>query len=290
MNWQTIVTAMLPEHLLLAGIVAADRARDRAGPAARRIHGVAARRDRGGRRRGRGCAAHGLCGGAVSRSNSRWTRSPRSARRSCSRWRFPCCSFRATNSRSAQFPILLLSSLYGVCLLLSADSFLTLFLGLELMSLPVYVLVLLAFRRPESAEAALKYLVLGGTASATLLMGVSLLYGGSGSLALSVFAAALASSDTMASVGRRAGGRRVLPEGRDRAVPCLGAGRLRRRRGPGDRVHGDDHQGRRAARRGAPVRQRDRCRRRWPISSPSCRCCRSSGATSRRCGSRAFAA
>jgi len=64
------------------------------------------------------------------------------------------------------FPVLLLSSLYGVCLLLSADSFLTLFLGLELMSLPVYALVLLAFRRPQSAEAALKYLVLGGTATA----------------------------------------------------------------------------------------------------------------------------
>ena len=99
-----------------------------------------------------------------------------------------------------QFHILLLSSLYGVCLLLSADSFLTLFLGIELMSLPVYALVLLAFRRPESAEAALKYLVLGGTATATLLMGVSLLYGSSGSLALSVFADALSSTNTMASV------------------------------------------------------------------------------------------
>ena len=98
------------------------------------------------------------------------------------------------------FPILLLSSLYGVCLLLSADSFLTLFLGLELMSLPVYALVLLAFRRPESAEAALKYLVLGGTATATLLMGVSLLYGSTGSLALSGFADALMSPDPMASV------------------------------------------------------------------------------------------
>ncbi len=86
---------------------------------------------------------------------------------------------------------LLLSSLYGFCLLLSAQSFLTLFLGLELMSIPVYVLVLLAFRRPESAEAALKYLVLGGTATAMFLMGVSLLYGGSGSLALDGFAAAL---------------------------------------------------------------------------------------------------
>ena len=61
-----------------------------------------------------------------------------------------------------QFHILLLSSLYGACVLLSAESFLVLFLGLELMSLPVYVLVLLAFRRPECAEAALKYLVLGG--------------------------------------------------------------------------------------------------------------------------------
>src|SRR5204863_1036455 len=95
------------------------------------------------------------------------------------------------------FPVLLLSSLYGVCLLLSADSFLTLFLGIELMSLPVYVLVLLAYRRPESAEAALKYLVLGGTATATLLMGVSFLYGGGGSLALSVFADALRSPGTL---------------------------------------------------------------------------------------------
>jgi len=97
-----------------------------------------------------------------------------------------------------QFHILLLSSLYGVCLLLSADSFLTLFLGLELMSLPVYVLVLLAYRRPESAEAALKYLVLGGAATATLLMGVSLLYGTSGSLGLAAFASALGSPDIVA--------------------------------------------------------------------------------------------
>jgi NADH-quinone oxidoreductase subunit N len=91
----------------------------------------------------------------------------------------------------SRFHALLLSSLYGVCLVLSGDSFLTLFLGLELMSLPVYVLVLLAFRRPECAEAALKYLVLGGTATATFLMGVSLLYGDTGSLSLSAFAKAL---------------------------------------------------------------------------------------------------
>ena len=96
---------------------------------------------------------------------------------------------------------LFLSSLYGFCLMLSSDSFLTLFLGLELMSLPVYVLVLLAFGRPESPEAALKYLVLGGTATAMFLMGVSLLYGGSATLALSSFANALGSHDVMAIAG-----------------------------------------------------------------------------------------
>jgi NADH-quinone oxidoreductase subunit N len=98
------------------------------------------------------------------------------------------------------FPILLLSSLYGVCLMLSSDSFLTLFLGLELMSLPVYPLILMAYRRPESAEASLKYLVLGGTGTATLLMGVSLLYGASGSMSLDAFGIALQSRDTMSHV------------------------------------------------------------------------------------------
>ena len=96
-----------------------------------------------------------------------------------------------------EFSALLLSSLYGVCLLISADSFLTMFLGLELMSLPVYALIVLAFRRPVSAEAALKYLVLGGSATAMFLMGVSLLFGVSGSMDISAFATALSASDLM---------------------------------------------------------------------------------------------
>ncbi len=98
---------------------------------------------------------------------------------------------------TTRFHVLVLSSLYGVCLMLSADTFLTLFLGIELMALPVYVLVLIAFSRPDSVEAALKYLVLSGAATATLLMGVSLLYGGTGSMALSTFATAVGSADLM---------------------------------------------------------------------------------------------
>jgi NADH-quinone oxidoreductase subunit N len=98
----------------------------------------------------------------------------------------------------SRFYTLLVSSLYGICLILSSGSFLTLFLGLEIMSLPVYALVLLAYRRPASAEAALKYLVLSGTASATFLMGASLVYGASGSLAIGAFHIALASGSPLA--------------------------------------------------------------------------------------------
>ncbi len=105
-----------------------------------------------------------------------------------------------------EFPVLLLASLYGAGLMQSADSFLTLFLGLEILSVPVYVLVLLAYRRPQSAEAALKYLVLGGTATAMFLMGVALIYGSSASLGvrtgqamgLPAFATAMGSHDSIA--------------------------------------------------------------------------------------------
>jgi len=71
---------------------------------------------------------------------------------------------------------------------------------LELMSLPVYALILLGPSRRDSPEAALKYLVLGGTATATLLMGASLLYGLTGTLALSSFADALAARSALATM------------------------------------------------------------------------------------------
>jgi NADH-quinone oxidoreductase subunit N len=99
-----------------------------------------------------------------------------------------------------RFYILLLSSLYGVLLVSSSDGFLTMFLGLEIMSMPVYAMVLLAYQRHAAAEAALKYLVLGGAATAMFLMGASLVYGATGSLALDAFGKAAQAKDTLANV------------------------------------------------------------------------------------------
>lgn len=110
----------------------------------------------------------------------------------------PCVLLARASFSEPRYYILLLSSLYGASLLPGADSFISLFLSLELMSVPVYALVVMAFNRPEAAEAALKYLVMGGTATATLLLGVSLLFGTTGSLGLAAFGTALNSGQPIA--------------------------------------------------------------------------------------------
>ena len=189
-----------------------------------------------------------------------------------------------------EFPVLLLSSLYGVCLMQSADSFLTLFLGLEIMSLPVYVLVLLAYRRPQSAEAALKYLVLGGTATAIFLMGVSLLYGGTGSMDIAVFARALGSADAMA---RAAVVLVILAFFLKAAIVPFHAWAPDAYEGasvPVTAYMAVDRQGRRAAGRGARCSARPSWPRRCSNWWPCCRWSPSSGATWPRCASPACAA
>jgi len=192
MNWQTVFTAMLPEHCLLAGIVilicveiASSRPR---GSAALSLAALTAAVV--------AAAWLHVSGYVAAPFAEQYSVDPASslAKAIVLALAVPVVLLARDEFDHSRFYLLLLSSLYGVCMILSGDSLLTLFLGLELMSLPVYVLVLLAFRRPESAEAALKYLVLSGAATATFLMGVSLLYGASGSLALSAFAAALGSA------------------------------------------------------------------------------------------------
>lgn len=85
---------------------------------------------------------------------------------------------------TGEFAILGLFSTLGMMVLVSANSMLTLYLGLELLSLPVYAMVALRRNSGEATEAALKYFVMGGLASGMLLYGISLLYGATGQLDL----------------------------------------------------------------------------------------------------------
>ncbi|MCI1662057.1 MAG: NADH-quinone oxidoreductase subunit NuoN [Actinomyces sp.] len=99
--------------------------------------------------------------------------------------------------RSEMFPLTLFS-LGGMMVFPAADSFVTLFVALEVMSLPLYILAATARRRRQlSQEAGLKYFLLGAFASAFLLMGSALLYGYSGSLTISEVATALPTTNGM---------------------------------------------------------------------------------------------
>jgi NADH-quinone oxidoreductase subunit N len=80
--------------------------------------------------------------------------------------------------------VLTLFALLGMMVMISAGSFITLYLGLELQSLALYAMVALQRDRPQPAEAAMKYFVLGALASGMLLYGMSMLYGATGSLGL----------------------------------------------------------------------------------------------------------
>ena len=83
-----------------------------------------------------------------------------------------------------EFMSLLLFSLLGMMILISANSFLTVYLGLELMSLCLYALVALNRDSPQATEAAMKYFVLGALSSGLLLYGMSMIYGATGTLTI----------------------------------------------------------------------------------------------------------
>jgi NADH-quinone oxidoreductase subunit N len=83
-----------------------------------------------------------------------------------------------------EFLTLLLFSLLGMMVLISANSFLTVFLGLELMSLCLYAMVALNRDSAIATEAAMKYFVLGALSSGLLLYGMSMIYGATGTLTL----------------------------------------------------------------------------------------------------------
>lgn len=90
-----------------------------------------------------------------------------------------------------EFYVLSLLSMLGMMVLISGDNLLTLYLGLELMSLPLYAMVALKRAKERCIEAAMKYFVMGALASGLLLYGFSFLFGLAHSLNLTAIAAIL---------------------------------------------------------------------------------------------------
>ena len=141
MNWHEVLKAMLPEHLLLAGMLVLLAAGDPARPAARRLRrcllALAA------------AAAAALMlhaeGFAGAPFTGHFSVSPDAslAKFALIALALPVLLISRDDFAETRYYVLLLASLYGACLLVSSDSLPTLFLGLELMSLPVYALVLL---------------------------------------------------------------------------------------------------------------------------------------------------
>ena len=107
-------------------------------------------------------------------------------------------------SAHGEYHALLLASIAGMSILVSATDLVTLFVGIELLSIPLYVLCATEMHRAASLESGLKYLIIGGVGSATLLYGLALLYGATGSTSYSGIAASISaghSSDALLLTG-----------------------------------------------------------------------------------------
>jgi NADH-quinone oxidoreductase subunit N len=104
------------------------------------------------------------------------------------------------NLRRFEFPVLILYATIGMMVMVSASNLMSLYLGVELNALAIYVLAAFARDDLRSSEAGLKYFVLGALASGLMLYGISLVYGFSGTMDFAKLAAAL-SAPGKASVG-----------------------------------------------------------------------------------------
>ncbi|HEV2814981.1 MAG TPA: NADH-quinone oxidoreductase subunit N [Solirubrobacteraceae bacterium] len=101
-------------------------------------------------------------------------------------------------SAHGEYYSMLLFSVGGMAVLVASQNTVTLFLGFELLSIPLYVLCATEMRRATSLESGLKYLVIGSVGSATLVYGLALLYGATGSTDFSAMARALGDGSDVA--------------------------------------------------------------------------------------------
>ena len=104
-----------------------------------------------------------------------------------------------TRINQTEYYALLLAATLGMILMAASNDLITIFLGLELMSLALYVLVGFQRNRLDSNEAAMKYFLLGAFASGFLLYGIALLYGATGTTQLGKMAAFLAGSPLLSN-------------------------------------------------------------------------------------------
>jgi NADH-quinone oxidoreductase subunit N len=97
------------------------------------------------------------------------------------------------DSGHGEYHCLLLFSVLGMAVLVASQDLVTLFVGFELLSIPLYVMCASQFRAEGSLESGLKYLIIGSLGSATLLYGLALIYGATGSTSFSGIAQAISS-------------------------------------------------------------------------------------------------
>jgi NADH-quinone oxidoreductase subunit N len=109
-------------------------------------------------------------------------------------------SLAAREAGHGEFHALLLTSIGGMSLLGSAQNTVALFVGLELLSIPLYVLCATEMRREQSLESGLKYLIVGSVGSATLLYGLALIYGATGATDFAAIASAISTGDLAGNV------------------------------------------------------------------------------------------
>ncbi|GAA4523680.1 NADH-quinone oxidoreductase subunit NuoN [Chelativorans composti] len=102
---------------------------------------------------------------------------------------------RAERFDKFEYPVLIILSTVGMMLMVSANNMLTLYLGLELSSLALYVVAAINRDSVRSTEAGLKYFVLGSLASGMLLYGITLVYGFTGQTGFEGISAALAGGE-----------------------------------------------------------------------------------------------
>jgi NADH-quinone oxidoreductase subunit N len=108
-------------------------------------------------------------------------------------------SLAASEAAHGEFHALLLTSIGGMSLLAAAQNTVALFIGLELLSIPLYVLCATEMRREHSLESGLKYLIVGSVGSATLLYGLAMIYGATGATDFGAIASALSASGSLAT-------------------------------------------------------------------------------------------